>query len=416
MPGNAIQAEALSKRYYVGSDYGYKTIRESLTKLGIAAIRRDGSRRENPWRRAIWAIKDVSFEIAAGEVVGIIGSNGAGKTTILKILSRITKPTSGWAEISGRVGSLLEVGTGFHPELTGRENVFLSGAIYGMSKAEIRRRFEEIAAFADVDEFLDTPIKRYSSGMKVRLAFAVAAHLEPEILMVDEVLAVGDLAFQKKCLGKMGEVTSEGRTVLFVSHNMSLIRALCRRGILLANGSIVTDSSIDEAVSTYLRSLEEVGSQSLLERTDRRGWGQMMLTRVEVLGSHGGVGRLVTGDPARFVFHLTRPLSRMSCAFTIHNQLGDALATLSSAPSTAHDDEDRQLENRFECAMDELPLVPGRYRLDVTLKGRSYVQDYIEGAAFFEVEEGPFRGRPIPEEARGDVVLPHHWRYPTDPE
>jgi lipopolysaccharide transport system ATP-binding protein len=309
---------------------------------------------------------------------------------------------------------LLEVGTGFHPELTGRENVYLSGAILGMRSAETRRRFDEIVDFADVTEFLDTPIKRYSSGMKVRLAFAVAAHLEPEILIVDEVLAVGDLAFQKKCLGKMGEVTSEGRTVLFVSHNMSLIRALCRRGILLANGCIVTDSPIDEAVGMYLQSLEDIGSQSLLERTDRRGWHQVILSRLEIAGSHGGKGRLVTGEQANLSFQLTgEPVSAVSCTFAIFNHLGQAVTTLSSAPAAAEDHDDSHLENCFECTIDELLLVPGRYRIDVTIKGRGHLQDYIEGAAFFEVEEGPVRGRPLPEAVKGDIVLPHRWRSPS---
>jgi lipopolysaccharide transport system ATP-binding protein len=407
----AVRAEAISKRYQIGRDYGYATIRETLTDAALRALRR-GNRESNGSSRFIWALRDVSFRVEPGEVVGIIGSNGAGKTTILKILSRVTKPTSGWAAIDGRVGSLLEVGTGFHPELTGRENVYLSGAVLGMGRTEIRRRFDEIAAFADIDDFLDTPIKRYSSGMKVRLAFSVAAHLEPEILIVDEVLAVGDLAFQKKCLGKMGEVTAEGRTVLFVSHNMSLIRALCRRGILLAHGSVVIDSPIEDAVATYLRSLEDVASRNLLERTDRRGWKQIILSRVEVSGRHGGTGRLVTGDPASFTFHVTGLLSRTSCTFTIHNQLGQAVTTLSSAPITVEDSEDRRLSGALECAIDELSLVPGRYRIDVTIRGRNQIQDQIEGAAFFDVEEGPFRGRPIPDNARGDVVFAHRWCYP----
>ncbi len=409
----AVRAERVSKRYRIGSAHGYKTVRESLANaarrpFGLSSTRRSSS---SPF---IWALRDVSFEIAQGEVVGIIGRNGAGKTTILKILSRITKPTAGWAEIHGRVGLLLEVGTGFHPELTGRENVYLSGAILGMPRREIRRRFDEIVEFADVREFLDTPLKRYSSGMKVRLAFAVAAHLEPELLIVDEVLAVGDLAFQKKCLGKMGEVTGEGRTVLFVSHNMSLIRALCRRAILLERGSIVTDSPVDAAVGAYLRSLEQMGSESLVERTDRRGWFEVMLSRVEIVGAYGGSGRLVTGDEGRFLFHLNGLVAGTTCTFTISNHLGQAVTTLSSTVATAADRDDAELENCFECTIDELLLVPGRYRVDVTIKGRGHLQDYVEGAAFFDVEEGPFRGRPLPEAAKGDVVLPHRWRAPVE--
>ena len=210
-----------------------------------------------PTRRVntIWALKDVSFEVQQGEVVGIIGRNGAGKSTLLKILSRITDPTEGRVEIHGRVGSLLEVGTGFHPELTGRENIYLNGAILGMKQAEIERKFDEIVAFAEIEKFLDTPVKRYSSGMYVRLAFAVAAHLEPEILLVDEVLAVGDAEFQKKCLGKMGDVAKEGRTVLFVSHNMGAVTTLCKRGILLDTGKISCDEGVSETVKQYNRFL-----------------------------------------------------------------------------------------------------------------------------------------------------------------
>ncbi|WP_347245873.1 ABC transporter ATP-binding protein, partial [Thermogutta sp.] len=223
----AIRVENLTKKFYLGERVGIKTFRETLQDLVTAPFRiwkknGDANGQEKiDTEREIWALKGVSFEVKHGEVLGIIGPNGAGKSTLLKILSRITEPTGGYAEIRGRVGSLLEVGTGFHPELTGRENVYLNGAILGMSKAEIRRKFDDIVSFAGVEKFIDTPVKRYSSGMQVRLAFAVAAHLEPEILIIDEVLAVGDAEFQKRCLGKMNEVSRSGRTVLFVSHNMA---------------------------------------------------------------------------------------------------------------------------------------------------------------------------------------------------
>jgi lipopolysaccharide transport system ATP-binding protein len=413
MSAQVVRAEGISKRYRLGGYYGYNTLRESLATAAGATLRRGGaaeSRREERW---LWALNDVSFENEAGETVGVIGVNGAGKSTILKILSRVTKPTAGWAEIYGRVGSLLDVGTGFHPELTGRENVYLAGAILGMRKSEIRRRFDEIVDFADIDGFLDTPVKRYSSGMKVRLGFAIAAHLEPEILIVDEVLAVGDVAFQKKCIGKMGDVTAEGRTVLFVSHTMSLVRALCRRGLLLDHGSLIADAGIADVVGTYLRMLEDVGGQDLRDRTDRRGWRQAMVTRIDVHGRYGGGnGRLVTGDEARFVFRVSEMLSRMTCAFTIYNHLGQAMTTLSSAPETAADSVDGSLENAFECTIDELPLAPGRYRVDVKLRGKNHLQDHVEGATFFEVEDGPLRGRPIPESSEGDLVVAHRWRKP----
>jgi lipopolysaccharide transport system ATP-binding protein len=415
MSSIAITADRISKVYRLGESLrGYQTLREALA-TGLSSIRRSrAGRRRAVGRDEIAALKDISFGIGVGEVVGIIGRNGAGKTTILKILSRITKPTSGSAEVRGRVGSLLEVGMGFHPELTGRENTYLSGAILGMRKSDIERRFDEIVAFADVEDFLDTPIKRYSSGMKVRLAFAVAAHLDPEILIVDEVLAVGDVAFQKKCLGKMGEVTAEGRTVLFVSHNMAIIQGLCRRGILLERGSIVADASMEDVVRTYLGGLEANVSENLLERTDRGGRQHVKLARVEITGKDEE-RLLVTGSPAQFRFEATRVVSRMACTFTIYNHIGQPVTTLTSRVPTAADQTAPGGTLVFECLVDELPLVPGRYRIDVGLHGRGYLQDLIEGAAFFDVEQGMIRGRPVVgDEGHGSVVIPQRWRVPED--
>ncbi len=256
----AIRVEGLSKQYRIGQQERYLALRDILARSLSAPIRWFKNSKfeiRNSKSDYIWALKDISFEVKQGEVVGIIGRNGAGKTTLLKILSRITEPTEGHAEIHGRVRSLLEVGTGFHPELTGRENIYLNGAILGMKKAEIDRKFDEIVAFAEVEKFIDTPVKHYSSGMHVRLAFAVAAHLEPEILLVDEVLAVGDAVFQKKCLGKMGDVAKEGRTVLFVSHNMGAIQHLCPTSILLNEGRMVTEGDTTEVVSFYLNYTDE---------------------------------------------------------------------------------------------------------------------------------------------------------------
>jgi len=273
MSDTVIHVENLSKRYRLGHHERYYALRDVLTRsisspfrwlishfsFPRSCVSRSHRFSDSPSLRitdspendTIWALKDVSFSVKRGEVVGIIGRNGAGKTTLLKILSRITEPTEGYAEIRGRVGSLLEVGTGFHPELTGRENIYLNGAILGMEKTEIDRKFDEIVAFAEVEKFIDTPVKYYSSGMHVRLAFAVAAHLEPEILLVDEVLAVGDAAFQKKCLGKMGDVAKEGRTVLFVSHNMGAIVTLCKRAILLYQGRVVANDSASIVTERY---------------------------------------------------------------------------------------------------------------------------------------------------------------------
>ena len=247
----AIQVVNLSKKYEITVEkHRHDTLRDQISESFSSLFHRNGHSRGQ--RESFWALKDVSFEVKPGEVIGVIGRNGAGKSTLLKILSRITVPTTGFVEIRGRVGSLLEVGTGFHPELTGRENIYLNGAILGMKKVEIKRKFDEIVAFAEIEKFIDTPVKRYSSGMYVRLAFAVAAHLEPEILIVDEVLAVGDARFQRKCLGKMGEVAGEGRTVLFVSHSMPAITRLCPRAILLGEGRLLQDDLSHLVGSTYL--------------------------------------------------------------------------------------------------------------------------------------------------------------------
>ncbi len=274
-----IRAEGLGKKYVIGhaaEREGYVALRDVLARgarnlwrktAGMARGRAPvaGDRHEE-----FWALKDVSFEIRRGEVTGIIGRNGAGKSTLLKILSRITEPTEGQVTITGRVASLLEVGTGFHPELTGRENIYLNGAILGMTRAEIRRKFDEIVAFAEIEKFLDTPVKRYSSGMYVRLAFAVAAHLEPEILVVDEVLAVGDAEFQRKCLGKMSEVAGGGRTVLFVSHNMQAVTALCRRAIILRRSAKTFDGGVHEAIRNYLATERHTGGQHWKRATSNR--------------------------------------------------------------------------------------------------------------------------------------------------
>src|SRR5215208_724549 len=261
MPDLAIRCENLSKQYRIGSPDSYRTLRDAISNTARAPFRR--FRNSQNGHGNIWALQDVSFEIKRGEVVGIIGLNGAGKSTLLKILSRITTPTRGRADIYGRVGSLLEVGTGFHPELTGRENIYLNGAILGMRKTEIDRKFDEIVAFAEVEKFLDTPVKRYSSGMYVRLAFGVAAHLETEVLLVDEVLAVGDAQFQKKCFEKMRESGTQGRTILFVSHNMSAVRSICEHALIIEKGAVVAQGEIDHTIDQYLSRIN--ASQSVDE-------------------------------------------------------------------------------------------------------------------------------------------------------
>ncbi len=285
MSAVAIQVDHLSKTYFIGGrQSGYKTLRESVMEAGAGLV--SLPKRLVKWRgnksvprESFNALEDLSFEINRGEVVGVIGRNGAGKSTLLKVLSRITEPTRGHADIHGRVGSLLEVGTGFHPELTGRENIYLNGAILGMKRADITRQFDAIVAFSEVEKFVDTPVKFYSSGMYLRLAFAVAAHLDPEILLVDEVLAVGDLAFQKKCMGKMGEVAKQGRTVVFVSHNMGAVRSLCEKGIVLEKGRLVEQGAIGRSIETYYR-MASAAEQVEIDPT-RTGFGPVTLSSHE---------------------------------------------------------------------------------------------------------------------------------------
>ena len=305
----AIKAQGLGKRYSLGGRSGsYKTIRESLSSMWRSAA---GGLKRRPTGGAgveFWALKDASFEIKCGEAVGILGRNGAGKSTLLKVLSRITRPTTGYADVVGRVGSLLEVGTGFHPELTGRENVFLNGAIMGISAPDIRRQFDSIVDFADIEKFIDTPVKRYSSGMYTRLAFAVAAHMQPDILLVDEVLAVGDAAFQKKCLGKMSDVAKSGRTVLFVSHQMGAITTLCDRAILLEHGSVACIGGAAEVVARYLSAgAERSGYANLAEVPTRTGTGELRLTDIALRDSSGTLTpNFSIGDDITIDFGLVR--------------------------------------------------------------------------------------------------------------
>jgi lipopolysaccharide transport system ATP-binding protein len=407
----------IGKQYTIGvRRRGYDTLRESIVESSRRSLQRITGRVPQRSDATLWALRDVSLTIDRGEAVGLIGHNGAGKTTMLKILSRITEPTVGWAEVTGRVGSLLEVGTGFHPELTGRENVYLYGSILGMSRPEIRRRFDEIVSFAELDRFLDTPVKRYSSGMSVRLAFAVAAHLEPDILLVDEVLAVGDASFQRKSLGKMGEVAGEGRTVVFVSHNLAIIQALCRRAILLQHGEVVADGPVADAVDRYLRSLESAASASLLDRTDRdnRGWDEVLVSGLEIRDASGTHPDIVVGGrPATITVHVTDVLPGMQCRLTIVNSLGQPITTFDTELSSPRDVRDAELGPRIECELGALPLLPGRYRIDVVLKARNQIQDGLIAAGFFDVEPGVLGERPMPMSgADGDVIVDHLWRLP----
>jgi lipopolysaccharide transport system ATP-binding protein len=429
MSDSVITVENLGKKYRIkhqAERQRYKALRDVLADKtkGVAShlwslVR--GPRSRSPVVQSsrashedFWALKDVSFEVKQGEVVGIIGRNGAGKSTLLKILSRITEPTTGRIHLRGRVASLLEVGTGFHPELTGRENIFLNGAILGMSKAEIKRKFDEIVAFSEVEKFLDTPVKRYSSGMYVRLAFAVAAHLEPEILIVDEVLAVGDAEFQRKCLGRMHDVADQGRTVMFVSHNMATMQGLCSEGVLLRHGSVTAKGKIGEVVAQYLRSMEESASQSLEHRSERHGAGDVRLRKVVIaMSEKSSPNMLMVGAPAQFAFRLSDVMPGLACKFTVYDEQGHSVMNFDSQLHGPHDKRVPDQGSLCVCRVEELLLVPGRYRVNVAVFGDGRIQDHVEAAAFFKVEEGTLEGRAVPRGAgTGSVCLPHQWILP----
>ena len=412
-----VRVEHLGKKYQLShsSSGGYTTLRDQLSQTALHITRQFKlNRTRKPKTEEFWALKDISFEIKQGDRVGIIGRNGAGKSTLLKILSRITDPTIGRITLTGRVASLLEVGTGFHPELTGRENIYLNGAILGMSKQEIRKKFDEIVSFAEVEKFLSTPVKYYSSGMYVRLAFAVAAHLEPEILIVDEVLAVGDVQFQNKCIGKMEEVGKQGRTVLFVSHNLGIVQTLCTRGILIGHGTVLVDDKPDIAVSTYLKALENNALQNLLERTDRYGKGEVRLAHIEISTNGNRSHTLATGYPAIFTFYVTGICTGLSCCFTVYDLHGQPVTYFDSAMYSQEDKIDSNQQTKFVCQIDELLLIPGRYRINASLMRHEELIDDVKAAAVFEVEQGKIRGRAVPRESGyGSVLIQHRWITPT---
>jgi len=332
----SIRIEHLSKQYRIGAvRQPYYSLRETLTNAALTPLRNIRSIlqgvKQPAERNYIWALDDISFEVKQGEAIGVIGRNGAGKSTLLKILSRITKPTKGRAELYGRVSSMLEVGTGFHPELTGRENIYLNGAILGMRRNEIDRKFDEIVAFAETEQFLDTPVKFYSSGMYVRLAFAVAAHLEPEILVVDEVLAVGDAAFQKKCLGKLEDVAEGGRTVLFVSHNMAAINRLCSRAVLLNAGKVVEDGSALEVTAKYLSGAGEESGTRVWDLKNAPGTEELKLISIKLLGEAGKPVSVVDVRERinlRIEYRVNKPGLRFRCALLFNTQGILAFATL----------------------------------------------------------------------------------------
>jgi lipopolysaccharide transport system ATP-binding protein len=371
--------------------------------------------KSNAQETEFWALRDVSFDVNPGDVLGVIGRNGAGKSTLLKIMSRITDPTEGSITIRGRLSSLLEVGTGFHPELTGRENIFLNGAILGMKKAEISAKFDEIVAFSEIERFLDTPVKRYSSGMFVRLAFSVAAHLNPEILVVDEVLAVGDMAFQKKCLGKMSEVSQGGRTVLFVSHNMAVVQNLCSSAIVLAEGKLAFRGTAKDAIDFYLRSVRGEGSQGHvldISKAPRRVGMQPALQRIEFYTNQNRpmCGTLPMGESlqVRVHFVLDKPRDRIEVGLGFDNMFGQRIFTAHTSfePSCCH--EEQVGPQTYVCNIPSLTLVPGEYTIRVWVDVWRDSVDLVDDAARIQVIESDYYGTGrVP--WNGAFVLEHHW-------
>lgn len=396
----AIQVESISKLYHIGSSQKrFDRFGDQLVDLAMAPIRRVGKLLRGQGsgaaelNEAFWALKDVSFEIKHGDVVGIIGHNGAGKSTLLKILSSITEPTEGYADVYGRISSMLEVGTGFHPELTGRENIFLNGAILGMRKAEIDRKFDDIIDFAEIERFIDTPVKHYSSGMYVRLAFSVAAHLEPEILLVDEVLAVGDIAFQKKCLGKMDSVSKQGRTIIFVSHNMNAMQRLCPKSILLHRGQLVTYGDTTDVIEQYLAASSSAtapGDWIDVSGLSRDGSGKVQFMAVSYSSLNEAIGyHLYSNGPLEFSLDIfaESPKDVGSVAVTLYDRYGTKLVNADTF-SLGETISLKKGRNILRLKIDELHLNPGIYTLGLwAANPPSEVYDSIASAILIEVVE-----------------------------
>lgn len=396
MANTVIQVESLSKQYRLGqvstgtishdiNRWWYKVRGKEDPYLQVGDV---NDRTQKGSSEYVWALRDINFKVQHGEVLGIVGRNGAGKSTLLKILSRTTAPTTGSVKIKGRVASLLEVGTGFHPELSGRENIFLNGAILGMTKKEIERKFDEIVDFAGVERYIDTPVKRYSSGMYVRLAFAVAAHLESEILIVDEVLAVGDAEFQKKCMGKMSDMSKgEGRTVLFVSHNLPAVKKLCTAGIFLSNGMLQYEGSVNEVSSLYFNEIEKQ-STLLVNPDEREGNGKVRLTSFQVLGSSA----VEVGQPVIFRFGLNHPFekSRLIVSFSLRSPDHQLLSYLVSDETRVEDAKPHLQEtDEVELHIRNFTMRPGRYSIRIILHDTdtSYANtcDIVESAMDIDV-------------------------------
>ena len=408
-PGLAVRAEGVGKRYDLGEfQGGYRLLSESL------GDRLRSVKRRTPRREEFWALRDVGFDVEAGETFGIVGHNGAGKSTLLKILSRVTPPTEGRLDVWGRVGALLEVGIGFNQELTGRENVFLNGAILGMTRLEIQRKFDEIVDFAEVEQFIDTPVKRYSSGMYLRLAFAVAAHLEPEVLIVDEVLSVGDLRFQEKCLGRMGQVAGEGRTVLFVSHNLTAVQSLCPRSMLLEHGRKVFEGPTPEVVERYISSVRSDSAEiDLATRLDREGSGRLRFTSVGFESNGAVVDVPVTGEDLELTLRYESSngqTARMpTFAVSVHTMMGGLILHCQSEVAGSVFDV-APPTGVVRLRIPRLPLPPGRYSVNVFATAAGEVADWVQRACELTVAEGDFYSSgQRPAEGHQSVLIDHSW-------
>jgi homopolymeric O-antigen transport system ATP-binding protein len=424
MSETAIRLENLGKQYQIGRrQEQYSTLRDTVAEMIMSPFRRIARRSRDERERGpdaantIWALRDFSCEIKSGEVVAVIGRNGAGKSTLLKILSRITEPTTGCGEIRGRVGSLLEVGTGFHLELTGRENVYLNGVILGMTKGEVDRKFDEIVEFSQVAKFIDTPVKHYSSGMYLRLAFAVAAHLDLDILLIDEVLAVGDMAFQRKCLGKMEDVARQGRTVLFVSHNLAAVEHLCHRGIVVQEGTIAFDGDVHKAIQFYLTDTDEHSTVShsvdLVTAAGRSANYRPLLKGLELFTDEGRpvTAGLRIGAPvtAHIHFLLEDGTESFDVGLGFDDMSGHRILTAHSLFQPNFHDGKRVGEQTIICEIPRLTLVPGDYKIRVALNIGGALADAVDDAARFTVVPSDFYGTgKVP--WNGTFVLEQRWR------
>lgn len=411
-----ISAEGLGKQFRIWTRPRPQSLSDRLALT--LHHRKPRAPHSEPLRRDIWALRDVSFEVRRGEVLGVIGPNGAGKSTLLSILARITDPTEGMATIHGRVSSLLEVGTGFHPELSGRDNVYLNGAILGMSRAETAAKFDEIVDFSGVRDFMDMPIKRYSSGMYVRLAFSVAAHLDPEILLLDEVLAVGDRAFQEKCLARIHEMVNAGRAVIFVSHDVASVARLCDRALVLKNGSVAFDGNVDDAIGEYLHATP-LGGDDI--ETTREGTGELRVTDVHIRSAD--VDRpLASGSPAviQVDFHATRPVdaTNLRLLLGIHGPTGGMYAQLSTDFDPTRPLEQLSLSERgsISCFLDDLPLKPGMYTVSAALEraGGELVDRVVDRSPFALAPADYYETGVLPGESHpAPVLIRHRWDVST---